>query len=265
MTLDSLLNVARQGPEFCSTLLPTSPHHALYAALICGIPLSASEEKRIFLDTGLIHILVVSGAHLIFLERLTLWLPARARLSVLGVFCWLTGFGAPVVKAFLRRALEPRLHGWTTIQCEGAAVAAALLLFPPWIVSRSFLMSWTCALAFALPPLLPRPVDASVKVFILLYAFSAASPLTVLWNALVAPFVGELLFPASLTTIALPALTPLVDQLWSALLWILELGPQGRAAEWFWPARQLLWIPLFTHIFLLMMEVRWRRARAFLL
>ncbi len=264
MNLVSLLNVAHQGPAFCSNLLPPSEHHSLYAALICGTDLSEGEPKRLFLDTGLIHIMVVSGAHLIFLERLTGWAPPRVRLLALGFYCWCTGFGAPVVKAFVRRVVERKLkpRGWTSIQCEAAAVLITLLFAPHWLTSRSFLMSWMCALAFTLPRFLPV-LDSSAKVWVLLFAFSAASPLTILWNAILAPLVGEILFPACLLVIPLPFLTPLIDRLWDLLLWILSFGPQAEGQSWFWPARQLLWLPLFTHIFILMWEVRWRRALAF--
>lgn len=262
MTLHSLLNVLQQGPQFCTGLLPESQHPSLFAALICGTRVEDADARRLFLDTGLIHIMVVSGAHLRFLEDRVRWMPGWLRLSLLGFYCWCTGFGAPVVKALARRVLETRLRGWTPVQCEAAAVLVCLLFMPSWIFSRSFLMSWMCALAFTLPPLLPV-FDRCAKAYVLLFAFCAASPLTILWNALLAPLVGEILFPACLLATALPFLTPVVDGMWALLLLVLEFGPQNPGLGLFAPSEQLFWLPLFAHILFLSWEVRWRRASAF--
>jgi hypothetical protein len=226
--------------------------------------LTEGEARRLFLDTGLIHIMVVSGAHLIFLERLAFFFPQRARLILLGFYCWCTGFGAPVVKAFVRRCVERKLKplGWSSVQCEAAAVLLSLLSCPHWLTSRSFLMSWMCALAFTLPRFLPV-LDSSAKVYVLLFAFSGSGPVTILWNAILAPLVGDILFPACLLVIPLRFLTPSIDCLWDALLWILSFGPQSAGQSWFWPANQLFWLPLVVHAFILWWEVRWRRALAF--
>jgi len=264
MTIDQVINVLHQGPKVCVDLLPSSAHAGLYAALICGIRLNEGEAKQLFIDTGLIHIMVVSGAHLLFIERRFAWIAPNARLCVLGTYCWLTGFGAPVVKAFFRRCLERKFgpRGWSPIQCEAAAVAGLLILIPAWLFSRSFLMSWMCSLAFMLPKILPV-LDRPLKAYVLLFAFSAASPLTVIWNALLAPFVGEFLFPVCLLVIPFPFLTPLVDLMWDGLLLVLRLNPQSETLNWFAPSNQLFWLPLFAHVIFIYGEVRWRRALAF--
>jgi hypothetical protein len=266
MVIHSLLNVVQQGPKFCTSLLPESSHPSLYAALICGSFVTDENARRLFLDTGLIHILVVSGAHLSFLENRIAFLPASFRIFALGVYCWCTGFGAPVTKALVRRLLEAKLAplGWTGVQCEAAAVVLLLWMIPEWLVSRSFLMSWMCALAFSLPPILPI-FDKCAKAYVLLFAFVAASPLTILWNAALAPLIGEVLFPLCLLVIPFPFLVPLTDRMWTALLGVLEFGPVHESLEWFAPASQLFWIPIFVHLGILLWEVRWRRARAFVL
>lgn len=248
--------------------MPTSDLHSLYAALICGIPLPASRAKILFVDTGLIHLMVVSGSHLVFLEMLLAFLPLPALRVVLALYCYLTGFQAPVVRAFLRRVLAApltRASGMTVLQIEAATVTVALALYPQWLTSRSFLMSWMCGLALAAPKIFAKSphFDLALKAYLFLLPFSWASPLTVAWNTLLAPFVGFLLFPASILGIVIPPLCALSDGMWRLFLYVLELGPKGEPLPVFWPAVQLFWIPVATHAALLLWEVRWRRALAF--
>src|SRR5262245_6137827 len=99
----SLTNLPKVGPEFCQYALPVSPYRALYAALVCGVSLPSGHEKQIFVDTGLIHLMVVSGSHLVFIERLTGFLPNSIRLVLGGAYAFLTGFQAPVMRAWMRR------------------------------------------------------------------------------------------------------------------------------------------------------------------
>lgn len=257
-------NVLQHGPRWCQSLLPNTAHHALEAALVCGISLPPGTDKQLFLDTGLIHIMVVSGAHLIFLESL---LPPRVRLPVLAFYCWMTGFGPPVVKAFAHRIAESQLkpRGWTSLQAEAAAVLVTLTIWPFWITSRSLQMSWMCFLALSLPPLFRwKAFDQSLKTYLLLFLFVGASTLSIFWNTLIAPLVGTILFPCSLTLLILPVLAPLVERVWDVFLFLLNWGPKSQPAAWFFSSRDLFWLPLTLHICLLIREVRCRRAQAFL-
>ena len=259
-------NVLHHGPALCETWVPTSRHRELITSLVCGVPLPSNQARRLFLDTGLIHIMVVSGAHLLFLESLLGKAPVWIRLPVLGFYCWLTGFGAPVVKAFFRRVVELKLRriGWTNLQIEAVSIGAAILVWPPWVLSKSLQMSWVCALALALPALLAwRALDQALKVHALLFVFVGGSFTSVLWNTVAAPFVGVVLFPISLAAMVWPVTTPLVERVWDIFLALLAFGPQSPPAAWFISGRDLFWLPLTLHIFFLAKEVRWRRARAF--
>ena len=256
------------GPGVCERVLPTSDLHILYSALICGINLPAGQAKQLFVDTGLIHLMVVSGSHLVFLEILLGFLPRGGRLGFLGAYCYLTGWQAPVMRAFLRRWIGPWLKlrsGLTSLQIEAAAVVLALLLYPQWLISRSFQMSWMCGLALCAPPLFPRwpHFDLALKAYAFLLPYCWASPSSIAWNTLLAPFVGFILFPACLLAIVIPPLTQLSDLLWRAFLGILRLGPQGEPLGLFFAAPTLCWVPVVTHVLLLVWEVRWRRASAF--
>lgn len=255
------------GQELCGRTLPESIYLHLNRALICGANLPPGEDKRLFLDTGLMHLMVVSGSHLVFLEQLLRFLPARVLLPVLGVYCFLTGFQPPVMRSFVRRGLAPHAsaRGMTGIQTELLTAVAVLAFFPEWIFSRSFLMSWVCGLALILPPLFPKGAvfDASVKIYLLLLPFSLASPLTVLWNALFAPAVGLILFPVNLVAAILPWASSLGDGVWRIFLTLLSLGPQAAPGLLFIPTVWLASLPLGLHGFFLREEVKWRRDSAF--
>ncbi|NJL24231.1 MAG: hypothetical protein HC902_02985 [Calothrix sp. SM1_5_4] len=219
------------------------------------------------MDSGLIHILVVSGAHLHFLERLSFWIPERGRLILCTIYCWLTGFGAPVVRALIRRVCSNlfRSWAWTPLQVEAKTTLLLLMIHPQWLVSRSFLMSWMCALALQAPLPLPkwRPLNMSLKCYLFLFPFCAASPLSILWNSLVGPAVGGILFPASLAAIALPWIQPATDQIWRVFLAVLELGPKGPPVDDGFHILTIWWIPMVVHAGLLYGEWKWRREHAF--
>ena len=264
--VSALLDVLQQGPALCRGLLPSSVHFELYSGLICGTNLPANVDKQVFLDTGLIHIMVVSGAHLLFLEAMLAKAPGWIRLPTLGVYCWLTGFGPPVMKAFAHRVLETWLKPkfWRPIQVDAVAVVVLLLIRPAWLMSRSFQMSWMCSLALNLPRWFRwREFDQSLKSYIMLFVFTGAPLLSIAWNTLLAPFVGMILFPICLSVIPLPFLLPAVDAVWDLFLWILSSGPRTLPNEWYLWTRELFWIPPLVHILLLKWEVRRCRAYAF--
>lgn len=260
--------VVHQGARICAFAIPHSPYASMYGALVCGIDVPVGRDKALFLDTGLIHILVVSGAHLVFVEQLCRWLPARVRLVVVGIYCWLTGFGAPVVRAFARRLcarwVEPL--GWSGLQVEALTTVVLLMLFPFYLTSRSFLMSWLCALALQAP--LPWPKQAqlnvSLKCYVFLLPFAASSPLSILWNCLAGPLIGAILFPACLVAFTIPWFVPISDAIWTALFWLLETGPRAPPSQIWFSVNWVWWIPFVIHFGLLFGEWKWRRALAFL-
>lgn len=247
-------------------MMPRSEFRPLYGALLCGESLDHS-ARAVFLDTGLIHIMVVSGAHLHFLEGWIGWLPERARLMVVGVYCWLTGFGPPVVRAWMRRAADCVLRGWraSPIQVELVALAVLVALLPGWLFSRSFLMSWLCAIAISLPPLFPRwpGLSLSLLCYVLLFPFCPSAPSTIACNVLIAPLIGGLLFPICALAAAFPVLVPLVDEIWRVLLLCLGALPVAAPAPITVFSPWLFLYPLSIHVGLIVLEVPWRRARAF--
>lgn len=262
--------LSHQGPNICRSWLFASPYREHYEAFVCGISLPPSASKQWLTDTGLIHLMVVSGAHLHFVERGLGWFPVPLRLSALVWYSWLTGWGAPVVRALCRRLCVEAIRpwGWTPLQVEFLATLALLVVHPQWLWSRSFLMSWMCALALQLPR--PRGrwyglrwLDVSLKCYVLLFVFVPSSPFTMAWNALVGPLIGALLFPVTVMVVIWPAFQVIGDGLWWIFFTLLEHGPKPEPVVGSLPTTSIFWVPLFLHLALLYLEVKWRRAWAF--
>lgn len=265
--LELINYLMHHGQDLCVSGLAFSRHKDLYAALVCGQNLSAGTDKRVFIDTGLFHILVVSGAHLTVVGSLVGFLPPVWRLVPLGVYTWLCDFGAPIVRAWWRRVLGLLFRSVfpSRLQIEFVTMIITLLFYPPWVTSRSFIMSWLCALALSLPshPRLGRSLSFCIYCYVFLFPLSPSTPMTVLINLLLAPLIGGFLFPLCALTMVIPSLTGLVDALWDFLLAVLNILPMAPPAPWTVSSKWLVAYPLFVHLFLLVAEVPWRRARAY--
>ncbi|MEZ0393360.1 MAG: ComEC/Rec2 family competence protein [Pseudobdellovibrionaceae bacterium] len=233
-------------------------------SFLCGVPLIDSEAKEIFRKTSLLHLMVVSGGHLQILTFLILfpWPATWRKKKYLQIFLWgflcsyclLTGFQPPLVRALLARFvhfLNQRFHFfWDLGKTQWLAGVLTLLLIPEWIFSFSFYLSWLASLGFLLTPLLWK--FQSRKIFLtLLSCFFIQSLMTVslgdfsalgiFTNAFLAPFIGLLLFPLSLSSVLFPFLIPVSDQLWEYLLLLLKY-----LAAWNFQLNSISNLPQFT-------------------
>ena len=272
MTLEPLNYVLHYGPQVCTRMIPDSMYKTLNSALVCGVELSDRRPLQIFADCGLLPLLLLAGAHFVFLERLCMRLAPPRRLLLLACYCWLTGFGAPVLRALARRcsALGLRRWGWTTLQIEALVTVGLLALYPPWLFSRSFWASWLCALALRTPWSWPWEAPGrwrwppSLKIYLFLFPFYPNSPLVVVWNVLVSPVLGTIFFPLAWLCVLCPPLVWFSDIAWRLLLAVISAGPQASPTALRWSPTWVWWVPLLLHSLFIYGEWKWRRAVAFL-
>jgi competence protein ComEC len=223
-------------------------HRDLSQAFLCGTSLQDLQAQEVFQKTGLLHLIVVSGGHLQIISFLILFLiPRRQRkhkwLSLLlwillFGYCFATGFQAPVVRAFFSRGLSSlNRHfawSWDNGKCQLFSGVLLLLLFPEWILSFSFYLSWLASLGFLLLPLCYRAEKFSenskiLQLFLpglliqtlMAVFFGQFSLLGLFMNALVAPSLGLLLLPLSSLGALIPSLCPVIDGTWDLILRIL--------------------------------------------
>lgn len=191
-------------------------------------------------ETGLSHLLAVSGAHVSLLAAMLAML-LRARhggpahegllLAAIGVYGTITGLDPPVVRALIGFALlllARRLGRHLTV---AAALAGPGLLtaivWPNDARSVSFALSYAAVAGLALaPPPPPRPSRLRQRALFAIAASAWATlttaPLTLLWFSQLAPW----------TILATPLLSPLVALMLALGLMQAACGALGLDLPW---------------------------------
>jgi ComEC/Rec2-related protein len=243
--IDSLVlkQVARWSLNFHHFCLDFSPAHSahreLYSAMVCGSTPPPTEFMSDLRVIGLYHLIVVSGSHFIFLETLLQWLARRlGRFGDAVVFFLLTLFALvcllapPVVRAWLsfslRKTNDELKLGWQGQHLAFFSGVVTLFIFPEWIQSLSFMLSWGASLLIALPvhESWRRHLLIYAGLIPLLYGLQPQNPATSLVNWLLAPVLGLWMLPACLVAFFLPPLTPVIDWLWSIFLFVTKIIAQ---------------------------------------
>lgn len=228
-------------PELCLQHLPgSSLERPALASLVCAQNVTESSLRAGLIDSGLLHLFVVSGSHLIFLLWVlsALRVPPWMRAGLLVAYVALTGAQAPALRALLATTvpwLLRRLGGaLRTDQKVLFAGVLTLALVPDWFASLSLQLSWACALALGLAP--GAGVLAScVVIHVLLWPFVAGwsphPPIAILCNAVLGPLLGGLLFPVALATMVTELAVKPFDFLMAALRSVLAGIPPAPPAD----------------------------------
>ena len=221
--------------SWCAAQISPGIHSELTAAMVCGIDPSSS-AALVFQQSGLYHLLVVSGGHLAFFVGLMQPLERRRLFSwviliFLIFYTLLCGAQPPVVRALLQWFLSQHRHK-LGLHSHSALITwysgiLCLSLVPSWVHSLSFWLSWLATLACQAAVTLQLSTGLSVLLIHLvllpgLLNLGSAHPLSVVNNWLFAPLLSGALLPLCLLTTFIPPLTFLSDGAWSLLLSILE-------------------------------------------
>ncbi|MCB0350449.1 MAG: ComEC/Rec2 family competence protein [Bdellovibrionales bacterium] len=210
---------------------PSSAYRELYSAIVCGADPELNDFGMDMRTIGLYHLMVVSGSHLIFLEQLLNHVTTRlGRSGQLIIFITLTFFAfccsllPPVTRALIsfmlrKCSLEQKLF-WKGHHIALLAGLFTLMVFPEWIKSLSFIMSWIASLLVSLP------IQSELKKHFAVYlglipifiGLQPQHPLTALVNWLLGPILGVVLFPASLLSFLISPLSYIVDPIWGGTL-----------------------------------------------
>ena len=253
-----------------------SQYKDIYEALLCGERLPEGKLKSVFLKGGLIHLMVVSGAHLLFLEAAWRKTPLPPKIKtpalvlLLIVYALAARMNPPVMRAlfgfFLFRISQSCKLFWSAGMRIHISGLLCLLYQPAWARSSSLQLSWLASLAQNHSTSLKRAFVTYLFILPIISRWQSLPPLTVIINWLLAPLIGSLLFPLSFLGAAFPPLRAVCDCLWEALFLFLRLfegwprvSPlQGWSLppEWTWEYLAL--------IFLVMHVVEtYRRRRVF--
>lgn len=253
----------RAGIEARVTAAIPGPAGAVAAALLTGgqsaIPPADLGAMR---DSGLAHLLSVSGLHIAIvmglsfglLRRLLALLPwvalrlpgkpiaALGALVVGGLYLLLSGSAVPMQRSFAMAALATLalLTGRRTLSLRAWALAAAavLLLQPAAVLGASFQMSFAAVLALiagweALRPFLPRAGRGAWRRRLVLAAFGVVAT-SVLAGAATTPFglhhFGRLqLYGVAANAVAVPLTSALVMPAGMAAAALMPFGLESLA------------------------------------
>lgn len=205
----------------------------IYKALICGERLAHNSLKVTFVKGGLIHLMVVSGAHLVFLEKMWMQTPFSSSFKKASLYFLLTlyalgtQFHPPVMRAlfsfYLFQISQSQKLFFNPVLLTHLSSCLCLLYNPAWIHSASLQLSWLASLCQNFKGLLKKCFWTYVILLPLVSRWQTLHPLTVLINWLLAPLIGGLLFPLSFMSFLLAPLHHITDALWMMVLKILDI------------------------------------------
>lgn len=242
--MQALLDFSNTLHERCLSLGPDSEYQEIYQAIVCGSNLKSAKFLRVFKTSGLMHIIVVSGSHLIFLSDFLSRLKIRSKLLhtiLLAAYVCVCQVQPPALRSFVVFLLNqisnhyalhmPAFykHLFSTFICLG--------LFPHWSNSLSLKLSLLASIGLALAR---GHIKQSVMVFLLLMpmlSFVGFNIISLINNILFSQVIGAILFPLSLVSMLIPPIIMLSDWVWWLSLYMLDsmnrlflIGPQSSIA-----------------------------------
>jgi ComEC/Rec2-related protein len=197
------------------------------------------------------HWIVVSGSHLVLIEKIILF-PIKnfkknfggthlslqkavadfLRFFILVLYLFCTGLQAPAVRSFFQMELAKNLKvskfKLSTLWICLISGIGTLLLFPQWVNSLSLPLSWTASLALVISGLFRQRSEAHqflqnhlwvfLFMFPLLTQISTPNPLALAVSLILTPVFAWILFPLSLLCLLIHPLTHILDPLLQTLI-----------------------------------------------
>jgi competence protein ComEC len=231
----------------------------IFAGLICGKSLPAAEQS-LFLNLGIYHWLVASGGHLIFIQQILDWSrikSSRFRFILLLVYTLICGFQAPILRAYMSLLLmyfsNQKGLFLTRQQRNLNAGLLCLCLFPEWLQSFSFQLSWIASLA--LDPKKSLAFQAfSISIFLWPLSLSW-SPLHLIYNIVLTPLFSFFLFPMTIFFFLLAPIFPFGNIFWQVICKALQLLPSESNGLVSPDSSTDVWVYIWTvQIILLVLE-----------
>jgi ComEC/Rec2-related protein len=223
---------AMQSQQICRQMInQQNSSHEIIQAFVCGISLDDPTNKQIFLQTGLIHLLVVSGSHLIFVASVLEFLLQKSKIyflisfSFLAGYSLMTGLQPPVLRAlfslFIHKASEHQRWNWSSLQILFFSGLCCLMIYPNWFFSHSLILSLLASLGITLikKSSLLKSMMAFLCVSPCLWGWGQSHPACIFINWLLAPFVSIYLWFVSFFSFFLPRIS---DYLTEQLLYFLK-------------------------------------------
>ncbi len=234
-SLLSLLGpLAHSFHQACLSHIPlTSKWVPIYSALVCGESLPEGQIKKVFISVGVIHLMVISGAHLIFLEKFWSVLPSFRFKNVflmgfLLLYSLSSGLRPPVLRALFSvmctwgvKKLKLFWSPYWKVQISGVL---CLLCQNAWVYSLSLQLSWLASTGMANRRFsrLQSCVLTYLLILPIVSRWGGVHPFSICVNWVLAPIASCVLLPLSMLVIVCPFITPFVDGCWTLFINVLQ-------------------------------------------
>lgn len=274
--LNNLAEWSQPAAQFCVKRVAPGPYHDLFSALCCGAALPKnSPEFQIFRHLGLVHLLVVSGMHLLIIERGIIKCLGRCPYTrwvaplVMLIFAAACQFAPPVTRALGQRWLGQvgrRLAShWPPSLQVLLSGGALLALFPQWGSSLSLQLSWVASLLICLPlTAFRQALLLYFGLMPLLWPLGVAHPLSLVISSWTSTLLLVPLLVLAWFTWLIPASAKMTTQLTHALVGLVEhLTPLVPPPLTDWPRLPppAIWVYLgLLHFVVYLYEVRGQRS-----
>lgn len=229
--------------DICLSQVPTGPYQELYQAMICAEDLKSAQLRSLFVDTGLYHLIVVSGSHLVLIgivfEKLLMPLlkknlsPLIAKLLFyffLATYALVCCLQPPLVRALiavLLSDLSRRMRlGWSEITQLFLTILICIALNSHWVDSMSLLLSAVASLALIMTRKSKDAFRQQCLIYLILMppllGWGNLHPSTIFSNFIFAPLISIMLLPAAISCMIFPFLQSNVDSLTQLTIQMLE-------------------------------------------
>lgn len=236
--MESTESLSKPAHKFCLDLLPKiSAEKAALESLLCGEKVAEPQLQEQLRQTSLLHLFVVSGAHLLWLETALGFLKVPL---VFRIFSWvLFAFGcsaqAPVVRALIgligQKLRAFRFPGWRPDQQVFWTGIATLTFYPSWGESLSLALSWGAAVALTLSwgegwrRALRQGLALWIILLPMLSGWASTHPFGLLVNLFLAPLLTVVLMPSAILAVLCPPLCGIFDFLFGLFRQIMVVAP----------------------------------------
>jgi ComEC/Rec2-related protein len=258
------------------------------AALVCGANIDSMQLQSLFASTGLIHLLVVSGSHLLILQKIFHYLTRRIeapqikifiqplKYTLLMTFVLMCEFNAPATRSLIALGLADFVRykkwGWSSSLRQWVSTLLCLFLNPTWLLSLSFQMSWMSSLALDVCSHLPCKNEIAKNFyrsliicgsFSLIFCFLGfPSGWTPIISLLFSPILEMILFPLALVGGFFHPLASIFDFVFSLITRILTALGTEKHFLFFLDRSSVLYFNLFIIILLIAISLGAREVKS---
>lgn len=225
--------------HFCLNRLPEQAQaYAELQAIVCGKNFTDASVSEIYTSTGLIHLFVVSGAHLLLIQKILqkIYDPKKNGLLIglcLLIYALCCNLNPPVTRSLIALAISAITFKNHLYWPENFKIflggLVALIFHPAWLTSISLQLSWLAALVVSINSLylakkniLLRQSTFFIFLAPVLIFFQTPNPLTIFMNLIFAPVLEFILFPLGLLVWLIPGTYIFFDHTLFAVRAILE-------------------------------------------